>query len=444
MCSTIETKTEDKIETIKLQCIDRAKYSAGDEKTLKYSGQFICVDYAQAPEDTPLVPEGTRHAAVNCRGYLAQTEGEIKGKLQDTDPSRFPCNLDFLKRNGLALQNPYSEKRSTPVNGFLTSLAAAAAYGGASFHCIAKTKDPDDPQKTIGAYALTSWADPGDKKKCSGEHVQAQKAAKKKVGADRGAGDYEILFRRAEDETGKPLCVPVAYDNKGIVILRAKIDCDTPSNEVGMGAALFIMGAIGIAFAIHQKFKAKREKELMEAAEGGSSKKVAQKKRPMKRPAKKTGKSKEKKGGFFGKGKKDTKVKPSETPEDEGTKADGNGDDTTKPEGSDQAKDKTDDAQEEKATGDNGDENTSHDEKSDEKDATHDEKSDEKSDEKNENDNGESSNDESDDDAMIEIENSDDDNTDKEDETQEVEAVDLSMNANLVSPKGTKKKKAVF
>ena len=45
---------------------------------------------------------------------------------------------------------------------------------------------------------------------------------------------------------------------------------------------------------------------------------------------------------------------------------------------------------------------------------------------------------------MIEIENSDDDNTDKEDETQEVEVVDLSMNANLVSPKGTKKKKAVF
>ena len=74
-----------------------------------------------------------------------------------------------------------------------------------------------------------------------------------------------------------------------------------------------------------------------------------------------------------------------------------------------------------------------------------DEKSDEKSDEKNENDNGESNDDESDDDAMIEIENT----TMmiiqiKKTKRNEVEAVDLSMNANLVSPKGTKKRKPSF
>ncbi len=241
---------------------------------------------------------------------------------------------------------------------------------------------------------------------------------------DRGAGDYEILFRRSEDETGKPLCIPVAYDNKGIPILRAKIDCDTPSNEVGMGAALFIMGAIGIAFVIHQKFKAKREKAKLEAAQGGSSKKE-EKKRPMKRPAKKPGKAKEKKGGFFGKSKKDAKVKPSKISEEEGTKVDGNGDETTKPEGSD--------------------ENTSHDEKSDEKDATHDEKSDKENENDDDgSDDDKSDDDKSDDDAIVKIEDSDDDTTEKADETQKVESVDLSMNANLVSPKGTKKKKAVF
>ena len=39
---------------------------------------------------------------------------------------------------------------------------------------------------------------------------------------------------------------------------------------------------------------------------------------PMKRPAKKPGKAKEKKGGFFGKSKKDAKVKPSKISEEEG------------------------------------------------------------------------------------------------------------------------------
>ena len=89
-----------------------------------------------------------------------------------------------------------------------------------------------------------------------------------------------------------------------------------------------------------------------------------------------------------------------------------------KPEDLDQAKDKTEDTQGENEMDVKGDENAIQDEDSGEKNATHSE--------------------ESDDDIIIE--GSDDENTEKVDETQEVEAVDLSMSANLVSPKGTKKK----
>ena len=121
------------------------------------------------------------------------------------------------------------------------------------FSLYRKTKDPDDPEKTIGAYALTSWADPGDKKNVAGACTGTE-SCKRKLEPTEVLVITRYCFVETEDETGKPLCVPVAYDNKGIVILRAKIDCDTPSNEV-MGAALFIMGAIGIAFVIHQSSK---------------------------------------------------------------------------------------------------------------------------------------------------------------------------------------------
>lgn len=391
-------------EGVKLQCVERAKYSAGDEATMKYAGQYICVDHSKAPKDTPLVKEDTLSAAVNCVGYLALTVDAIKGKLQDPDPARYSCNRDYLKRNGVAIDNPYNLKRSAPLNGFLTAFYSAAAIGGASLHCVSGIDDPKDPKKKIGAYAMTAWAPPTDTKKCSGEHVQQQEAAGKKVGAARGPKDYEILFPRLEDDKGKPLCVPVAYDSKGSPILRVKIDCDTPSNEVGMGGALFVMMAIGLAFGIHQKFKAAKEKALMAGVDSKKKKNPAR--RPAKRPARKPGAKK----GFFGK-KKDAKVQPT----DKDAKKDDES--TDKKDGDDV--EKLDIVTEDKKDTEEGD---------------------------IEKDNGDVDLNEGDDDKKnkdsdVDIEIDDSDN-EKEDEKKEAEAVvDLSMGANLVSPTTTKKKK---
>merc|ERR1711998_36313 len=71
------------------------------------------------------------------------------------------------------------------------------------------------------------------------------------------------------------------------------------------GGALFVMMAIGLAFGIHQKFKAAKEKALMAGVDSKKKKNPAR--RPAKRPARKPGAKK----GFFGK-KKDAKVQPTD------------------------------------------------------------------------------------------------------------------------------------